>query len=908
MEHAEISFSGQRTVPTREFSEFPVHDVENSIVRRFEHIAGKYPERVAVRAGSRSLTYVELNRAANRVAQSMVAKRGISPEPVGLLLGDPCHEITAILGILKAGKFYFPMDTSHPFERLFSVFENSQADLILTDATYAPLAMELAPGESRVSRIEDLNSTSSDNFQTISTTADSLAAIFYTSGTTGRPKGVIHSHRSVLHRVRVDTNAYRLTLHDRLSLLTSPSYSVSMRNVFGALLNGASVCPFDIEESGIIELARWLSREKVSIYFSVPTVFRHFVENLPEDLDFEFLRLIYIGGEPVTRRDVELFRNHFSPNCIFANALASNEAGLFRQYFIDKETNLSHNSVPVGYEVEGKEVLLLDDNGQEVHTGEVGEIVVRSAYLSPGYWRNQNLTDEVFLPDPESVRKRIYHTGDMARSLPDGCLIHVGRKDFRRKIRGIRIEIEEVEAALHLHPDVQEVAVVDSPVSELEDARLVAYVVIKPASQVLTTELREFLETHLPDYMIPSAFMFLESLPLSANGKVDRRVLPSFDQRRPALSSSLIPPCSKLEFQLKEAWEAVLNVHPIGMQDSFFDLGGQSMLAIRLVASIEKATGKRLPPATLFQAPTIELLAKILQKENRPEDSSSLVPIQPRGTRPPFFWVHGDNSNAYLPRFLGSDQPVYALEHQSQNGKAALHVTVESIAAHYLKEIYSIQAKGPYFLGGYSFGGTVAFEMANQLVRQGEKVSLLVLLDPPDPGGDGSFSQVNVNDRRRTERETSSLGLTLNRHLGQMASLKHKERITYVLLRLKSKFNGRTAGIRKKCRQLACRIYLTSGNSLPPSLRSQYVLTIYGRAMKRYRLIPYSGRTILFQTPLRSIEYARNWRKSIVGELEVFDIPGEHMEIRLEPLVHFWAEKLKSVLDRIHARNVTPQR
>ena len=596
---------------TNGFLPFSNDAVEQSINQRFEWTVNRHTDRLAVRDLRGDITYSALNRSANQLAHVLLDQRDGIGEPVGLLLGKDTGAITAIVGVLKAGKAYVPLDPSYPFDRLKSISEHAQLTSILTDANNAHLADRLSSNLVDVIRVDDLRDTRSTANPGLQLSADTLAAIFYTSGSTGEPKGVMQSHRNVLHRAMIDTNRFHICSHDRLSLLTSPSYSVSLRFLFGALLNGAAVCPFDIEKEGLDALANWLSRDKITIYFSVPTVFRQLAGNLTESDDLSRVRLVDLGGEPVRKSDVELFKQYFPTNCIFVNSLASNEAGLYRNYFVDKEMSFSGDLVPAGYEVGDKEVSLLDEYGHSVQSDQVGEIAIRSRYLSPGYWRNPELTDTFFQPDDQDPLKRIYYTGDLGLCRPDGCLLYVGRKDFRTKIRGIRVELEEVESAIVRHPSVQEAVVIDRKAGESEDSRLIAYLVAKAESNLDATVLRAFLKGELPDYMLPSSYVFLEALPLTPNGKVDRKAILD-DYPVVALKQPYLSPRNAVESQLARIWESNFKLQPIGIDDNFLDLGGDSLLAMQVLSQVTKHFQLELQLQSLFQSPTVAEMAAVI--------------------------------------------------------------------------------------------------------------------------------------------------------------------------------------------------------------------------------------------------------------------------------------------------------
>ena len=596
---------------TNGFLPFSDDAVEQSINQRFEWIVTQYSDRLAVKDLRGDVTYSALNRSANQLAHALLDQRGGVGEPVGLLLGKDAVAITAVVGVLKAGKAYVPLDPSYPFDRLRSISDHAQLTSILTDANNAQLAHRLSSRLVDVIRVDDLRDTRSTANPGLQLSADTLAAIFYTSGSTAEPKGVMQSHRNILHRAMIDTNRFYIRPTDRLSLLTSPSYSVSLRFLFGALLNGAAACSFDIAKEGLNALANWLSRDKITIYFSVPTVFRQLAGNLTESDDLSRVRLVDLGGEPVRKSDVELYKQYFPANCIFVNSLASNEAGLYRNYFVDKEMTISADLVPAGYEVGDKEVSLLDEYGHNVTSDQVGEITIRSRYLSPGYWRNNELTDKFFQPDDQDPLKRIYYTGDLGLCRPDGCLLYVGRKDFRSKIRGIRVELEEVESAIMRYPYVQEAVVIDRKAEESEDSRLIAYLVAEAKSNLDATMIRAFLKGELPDYMLPSSYVFLEALPLTLNGKIDRKAIldnyPVVVLKQPYLA-----PRNTIESQLVRIWESIFKLQPIGIDDNFLDIGGDSLLAMQVVSQVTKHFQLELQLQSLFRAPTVAELAEVI--------------------------------------------------------------------------------------------------------------------------------------------------------------------------------------------------------------------------------------------------------------------------------------------------------
>jgi amino acid adenylation domain-containing protein len=597
-----------RVSPSNPFLEFKKEDIEQSIPDRFEQQVRKYPDRLAVQGMRHTFTYDELNCAANRVAGALLAQRAGGEEPIGMLLEHGAPMIIAILGVLKAGKVYVSLDSSYPSARINYMLEDSQAKLIVTDDKNLPLANEWAQNGQQVLNIDDLDHNFSDQNLGLTISPDALAYILHTSGSTGQPKGVVQNHRNVLHNMMKYTNGAHICAEDRLSMHVSYSFSGAVTNTFSALLNGAALFPFDIKREGLMDLANWLIQREITVYQSVPTVFRHFLDTLTGQEEFPRLRLIDLFGEAVSVKDVECYKRHFPQSCILQHRMAATEMSVIRLYFLDKETTIPGTVVPVGYAVQDTEVLLLDEAGQEVGVNQTGEIAIKSHYLVPGYWRRPDLTRAKFLPDPKGGDERIYLTGDLGLMRPDGCLEHLGRKDFQVKIRGHRIEVDEIELVLLDSAAIKEVVVVAHE-DEMGEKRLVAYVVPAQGSTPTASELRSLLQAKLPDYMIPSAFVPLDALPLTPNGKIDRLALPAPNQFSPELEGTFVAPCTPFEEVLAGIWAKVLGLQRIGVHENFFELGGHSLLATQVMSRVRRAFRVELPLRRFFEAPTVAGLA-----------------------------------------------------------------------------------------------------------------------------------------------------------------------------------------------------------------------------------------------------------------------------------------------------------
>jgi amino acid adenylation domain-containing protein len=864
--------------PANAFIEWKREATASTVPHRFQQQARVHPDRTAVGIGDHRATYKTLDSAANRVAQTILARRGKANQAVAILLGNDAQMFEAILGALKAGKFYVPLDPSYPTERNKYIADDVSADLIITNSKNLHVADRLLEAGNEIINLDELDTHLPDDDPNLSTRADDIAFIHYTSGSTGQPKGVIYTHRNVLHIVLRYSNGQHISSDDRLLLLSSYSYGASVGNIFSGLLNGAAICVFDINREGLDKLEPFLIEEDISIYYSVPTVFRHFAGALIGDKKFPKLRLIRLGGESVYKGDVELYQRHFHEGCLLHVGFGTTETNLVRECFFNKQTECHTEVAPVGYPVEDVEVLVLDERGETVGFDAVGEIAVRSRYISPGYWRRPELTKGAFLPDPEDPRSHIYLTGDLGRMLPDGCLIHIGRKDSQVKVRGFRVEASEVEAALLNLKGVIE-AVVMAREGDNSEKRLAAYVVLEKGSKLNPAGLRAALRRTLPDFMIPTAFTILDELPRTPSGKVERNQMPSPAAEHGRLQSGIIRPRNPVEARLVQVWEQVLGVSPIGIRDDFFNLGGDSLAAAELFAEIEAIYGRRLSASTLLEASTIELVAVLVVTGQR--EYSSLVPIRATGSSPSFFCVHGIGGEVIgfrqLADHLGDEQPFYGLRAGMGNSDP---LSVEAIAGHYVTELQRVQPRGPYFLGGYSFGGTIAFEMARQLVAQDETVGLLALFDTYGPG----YPKL-LPVRKR-----------LLIHLRKILRAEPSEKLQY----LRQRILINAIRINKGVRRFAYR-YGIKAKSRPPGI-AKGLSAAHQRASWGYAPKPYDGRLDLF----RAIEQKEIWQPDsglgwgglAVRGIQIHDIPGDHSSIMAEPNVSILAARLGESLSK----------
>ncbi|MEO6164617.1 MAG: AMP-binding protein, partial [Candidatus Binatia bacterium] len=584
-----------------------VYSAAQSLTGRFEQQVARHGARLAVKTLNQALTYDQLNRAANRLGRGILTGSPAGDEPIALLFKHGTALIIATLAVLKTGRPFVQIDDKLPQARAARLIEDAGAHAIVTDSGHDRCARELAGGAAIVVNLDSLKDDLADSNLGLAIAPSAIAYIHYTSGSTGEPKGVMSDHGSELHSILVKAKALAITPADRISLLRSHNVGATSDALLG-LLNGAALCLLELKEEGLASLAHWLIAEEITVLTCVASVFRHALRNGAEHAKFSAIRLVHLGGEPLFQSDVALFKRHFIDGCRLVNRLGISETKTASYFFIGKNDIVEEPVVPVGFALDGYEIAVLDEAGKPMAPNTVGEIAVKSRFLSRGYWRRPELTQAKFLADPAGSDERMFLSGDLGYLRFDGCLVHAGRKDLQIKIRGHRVELAEVEIALLQIVGIAQAAVV-APQQRDGSARLLAYVVLRAGTAMNASQIRGALQKNLPDYMVPAAFVPLACLPMTRSGKIDRRGLPEPPRSRASLDVPYAAPRHPLETVLARLWCEVLQLDEIGCDDNFAALGGDSLLATRIVTQVNQLFKLTQPLKTLFATPTVAQLA-----------------------------------------------------------------------------------------------------------------------------------------------------------------------------------------------------------------------------------------------------------------------------------------------------------
>ncbi|MEW6731714.1 MAG: amino acid adenylation domain-containing protein, partial [Acidobacteriota bacterium] len=881
----------------------------------FEEQVERNPDAIAVTFEQESISYAELNQRANQLAHYL-KEQGVVPETiVGVYMERSLELIIGLMGILKAGGVYLPLDPGYPKERLAFIFEDTRMPVLLTQQK---LVKNLPEHQAQPICLDTnwqeiiLNSTQPP---TNKLTVDNLAYVIYTSGSTGNPKGVMISHRAICNRLIWGQLSYNLTAADKVLQVASASFDFSIWEIFTAILSGAElVIARPSEHQSSSYLVKLIRDHKITIAGFVPSVLQLLLEEEGIE-ECKCLKKVFCGGEALS---FELKERFYS--CLDAelqNTYGPTEASIDVTFW-DCERGAYHQTVPIGQPIANTKIYMLDQYLQLTPIGMPGELYIGGLNLARGYFNRPDLTAENFIPDPFSHKPGmlLYKTGDLARYLPDGNIEFLGRVDHQVKIRGYRIELGEIEARLNKHTLIKESVVVPWE-DRSGDSRLIAYLVFnhhyadvdqgesgsstKEYLEVTKESLRTYLAAGLPDYMVPSDYIILEALPLTLNGKLDRRALPKPELSLVKIEKTFIAPRDILELQLQQLWEEIVNVSPIGIKDNFFYLGGHSLSALRLIAQIRKRFGQQLPLATLFEGPTIEQQAILLRQQAILLPWSPLVELQPAGSKPPFFCVHPAGGTVFcynsLVNYLGHDQPFYGLQALGVDGNHEPYTRIEDMAAHYIEAIKKFQPKGPYLLGGWSAGGVIAFEMAQQLHRSGDEVALLALFD----------AWATICGHKTEVSDEAKLLLSLLRAYGidlQISADKFQqidpvERLNLVLEQMRQV----TLIPDLELEQIRLMLHVLNatnqaiGDYLPQVYPNQITLFRASEVDHNEEMIElYNFREKFSQT---IDDPTRGWSGLSLKPIEIQVIPGRHETLILEPNVKVLAERLKECLEKI---------
>lgn len=890
---------------------------QNSCIHQwFEAQAKRTPDNIAVSFENQQITYQELNQRANQLAdylQTLGVKSGVL---VGLYVEPSLEMIVGLLGILKAGGTYVSIAATSGQDSLSFILKDAQISVVLTQSS---LVEKFSEHQVKVICLDNdwegiaLHTTENQNHYT---TDQTLACVMYVSGGNGKPNGIAITHRNLVTHSLAISDTWELTQSDRLLLIPSISCDSFIESLFPTWISGATVILQSQELQSTTQFFPFIAQQQITVV-NLPTYFWHQLVKeptlSPQTLPAS-LRLVMVGGEKVSRNAYLTWVEKVGKQVRWLNGYGSLETTLTATVYdpaTASEASNTRSEIPIGKAIANTKIYILDRRSQPLPIGVTGEIYISGIGVAQGYFNRLELTSEKFIPNPFSSESGsyLYRSGDLGRYLSDGNIEFIGRLDNQVKIRGFRVELTEIETILGQFPGVQKTVVIakeDIP----GDKHLVAYLVPKEGETFGSEQLLSFLQQKLPEHLLPSAFVIVDSLPLNANGQVDRKALPALNTTNSKIEKIFATAENPLQLQLTEIWENVLGVHPIGITDNFFDLGGHSLLAVRLFSEIEKIVGKNLALSILLQAPTIEQLANIVEREKSSKSGvaatptsdvksetsipwSSLVAIQPNGSKPPFFCVHGLGGEVLrfreLAVHLGADQPFYGLQPQGLDGKQLPYTRIEDMAAHYIQQIQTIQPHEPYLIGGYSSGGIIAYEMARQLAIQGKKVALLVLFD--------TYGSRNI--------ESVSLQKPASRHWKSLLAIAYNGLIKQV--------RENTERLKYQIKEILWRIvfhfHLILGRPLPYSNRKYMVEEATRQALRKYVLQVYSGRATVFRTEdglvvgQREADAKMGWGKLALGGVDIYDISGIHNSIFKEPHVRSVSEKMKACIDQIIAES-----
>ncbi len=866
---------------------------EKCVHQLFEAQVERTPDSPAVLFGEQQLTYRELNEGANQIAHYL-RKLGAGPDlPIGLYVKRSTELVVAILGILKSGSPYVPLDTLYPVERQNEIIRDSGLKIMVTQDSLVSNEYDSYITLLRLDEQHELLDTENTQNPVQVVKPENLAYIIYTSGSTGKPKGVEITHRSLVNSLLSTSQRAGLSSSDLSLMVTTPIFDQSIFDLLAPLYIGATVALASLEE--VYDTSLFIKR-----VMELPLTW---MDGTPAT--WQMLRdagwhgkpglKILIGGEP------------FSPD--LANWLMKSCGEVYNLYGPTEATIqctsvrlTPEHPITIGRPIANTSLYILDSHLRLVPVGVKGELYIGGEGLARGYHNRPELTAEKFIPDlfSNAPRMRLYATGDLARYRLNGEIDLLGRIDNQVKIRGYRIELGEIETVISQYPGILQTLVMvreDLP----GDKRLVAYIIPNPVrSNLLASEvildlekLRGFLAKKLPPYMLPSTFVQMDAFPLTVNGKIDRKGLPIPDKNNQTTKNKYLLPRDNLERQLAQIWEQLLNIKPIGIEDDFFELGGHSLLAVQLFSQIEKIIGRQLPLATLFQSPTISGLAANIRDGNLTQTWSSIVPIKPDGSKPPFFMVHGIGGNILnyhgITEYLDLEQPFYGLQSKGLDGKSSPLYTVEEMATHYINEIRAFLPEGPYLIGGHSFGGWIAIEMANQLHHQGRNAALVILLDT------GANTLEFMKWSERVLYKTKSLIERTVNVVQNIVFSSKKDRLEYV-----KKLNMRYKR-RQDVQKWAMHIPDLEIDELQVPKYLKNIRQINYAAAYKYTHNKYCGKVTLLKAEKRGVgEYDKEFLgwKHFAEEVDIHVIPGNHISIIEEPNVQVLARVLQNCIDQ----------